>query len=101
MMPTIVLTVDLMDIFLFLALVIITPTARMNITVLKMITTRIGARKVVKNTIVSLMKQVSIILFSASFTTNMSVFLPVARVAREDTTATSGDTVGESVQFVI
>jgi len=57
MMPTIVLTVDLMDIFLFLALVIITPTARMNITVLKMITTRIGARKVVKNTIVSLMKQ--------------------------------------------
>ena len=44
---------------------------------------------------------VSIILFSASFTTNMSVFLPVARVAREDTTATSGDTVGESVQFVI
>jgi len=41
---------------------------------------------------------VSIILFSASFTTNMSVFLPVARVAREDTTATSGDTVGESVQ---
>ena len=54
-----------MDIFLFLALVIITSAKKENVSVkekknilvLKMITTRIGAREVVKNTIVSLMKQ--------------------------------------------
>ena len=54
-----------MDIFLFLALVIVASAKKENVSVkekknilvLKMITTRIGAREDVKNTIGSLMKQ--------------------------------------------
>ena len=54
-------TVDLMDIFLFLITSAkkenVSVKEKKNILVLKMITTRIGAREVVKNTIGSLMKQ--------------------------------------------
>lgn len=55
-MLIIVFIVDLIDLFFFLAWITSTRVTRIKITTLKTITAKMGARKVTKNTVGSLMK---------------------------------------------